>query len=188
MADMVQVNIHVRDADLQRQLRRLAGDLAGRASSRAINRALRTTKTAASRMIRQDLNLKARTVNKALSTHRATTQSQRAVLRFVAKPVGLIEYGARQTAKGTTFKVLKRGSRKTLRHAFVRTMKTGHRGVFEGVENAYQLRETLERRMLLHKTGSLSDSTGKPTQLDLGVLASIRDEIRSIGAQLPRRA
>ncbi|WP_080436323.1 hypothetical protein [Burkholderia ubonensis] len=94
-------------------------------------------RTGASREIRAaGYNLKAGTIRKTLSATRATPARLIAALTATGRPIPLINYGARQTTKGVTVRV-KNGS-KTLRHAFIATMASGHIGVFERVGTGHK--------------------------------------------------
>ena len=48
----------------------------------------------------------------------------------IGDPLPLISYSARGVRKGVSVKVLKEGDRTIVRHAFIATMKSTHRGVF----------------------------------------------------------
>jgi hypothetical protein len=48
----------------------------------------------------------------------------------LGKPLPLIEYSARSVVKGVSVQVFKKVTRTVVRHAFIATMKSGHKGVF----------------------------------------------------------
>lgn len=117
-------------------------------SARAVNKTLRGARTDASKMIRQELHLKARDVRRKLTTKPAPYgrntgyKSATGILNIGARPVPLARYPFRPTSppsqkgvsvsnrKPTTVHVLKRGARKKVQSGFVAKMKSGHVGVF----------------------------------------------------------
>ncbi|WP_233872455.1 phage tail protein [Paraburkholderia adhaesiva] len=103
-----------------------------RATARAVNKTATQARTSASRDVRkQGYNLRASTIRKALALRRANPAKPAATLRATGRPVPLIDYGARQTKNGVSVRV--KNGRTVLRHAFIATMESGHKGVFERV-------------------------------------------------------
>lgn len=100
-----------------------------KAAASALNKTAAQVKTQASRMIRERYNIKASDVNKTLTISRATQYRLQAALRSRGGRIPLIAFGARQVRQGTSVAVV-RGQRKVVRHAFIATMRSGHRGVF----------------------------------------------------------
>lgn len=112
--------------DVQRQLDRLHEDVAKQALVRAVNRTMEQAKTAMSREIRGEFNIAASKVNAALritkASYRGGLFTVQATLESPTKrgrSLNLINFGARQTSKGVTFKVKKSGGRKLIPHAFI---------------------------------------------------------------------
>jgi hypothetical protein len=107
------------------------------AIARAINHTLAKAKTAASREIRQEYNVKAKELKAGLSINKASRTFTEGMLIATGRPLPLIAFGARQTKKGVTVDVM--GQRKLIRKAFIATMDSGHTGVFgRGKYNGYQ--------------------------------------------------
>ncbi len=102
------------------------GPKAARAQMRALNRTIEQVRTAATREIAADVGLTQGVVRKSIELTRATPGQLRAALWFSGKRIPLVDFGARQTATGVTYR-LGRGS---ALHAFLATMRSGHAGVF----------------------------------------------------------
>lgn len=129
---LVRATLDQADAARIRQgLRELPQRLRGSAVRRALKRSLGTVRTEAVRLVRGEVaSLRAKTVRDQMTIELAASGTEGDVV-IRARPVPLIEYGARPTKLGVTVQV-KRG-RRLVRHAFIATMKTGHRGVFRRV-------------------------------------------------------
>lgn len=112
--------------EVQRQIEQLHRDVAGKAVVGAVNKTLAQAKTAMSKEIRAEFNIPAVKVGAALRVNKATFRN--GLLRIEGslespskrgRSINLINFSARQTARGVTFKVKKSGPRKTLRGAFI---------------------------------------------------------------------
>lgn len=99
--------------------------------TRALNRTIASVNTEANRRIRSELNIKAKDVRKAITVRRARRGALDASISIEAKAAPIVAYGAKQTRKGVTVKVKRARGRKLLKSAFIATMKSGHRGVFQ---------------------------------------------------------
>lgn len=110
-----------------------------KAISRALNKTATTGRAQASKAIRDaGYNMKARDIKAAITIpSRATTSALQFELRGRSKPIPMIQYGARETRGGGVSVNVKNG-RKVLSHAFIATMPSGHRGVFERVGKAHK--------------------------------------------------
>ncbi len=120
-------------------LRRLEQRDIPRVVGRTLDRTAKSVRTFVSRSMRERVNLPKAVVDKAI-THRRSGEIQniRALdlgrawfeIRVSGKPVPLRDFGAKQTARGVSFKVSKKGSRKTYtrkgRSAFIVTRIGGH--------------------------------------------------------------
>jgi hypothetical protein len=109
-----------------------AGDLVHRAqafAARALNRMIDQVKVRASRYVRDaGYKLKISDIKAAIRINRASAGRLRADAIGSGRPIPLIQYGARQTAKGVTVDVL--NGRKVIAHAFIATTPNGSRQVF----------------------------------------------------------
>lgn len=107
------------------------GGEANQAMMRAINRTLDGVNTDAARAIATELNLTQANIKKNFSKFTATRASVKGTWRSKGKPVKLIDYGAIQVAGGVAVKIKKNRPKKIIKHAFVTTMKSKHKGAFQ---------------------------------------------------------
>ena len=114
-----------------RSLDRLGIQLAEKAITRSLNKTINSVKTDASRKIREELTLLDKDVKRDLAVRRARRGELAAAVVVTVRRTGLIKFRARQTARGVTVQVKRKGGRKLLAHAFIAKMPSGHRGVFE---------------------------------------------------------
>jgi hypothetical protein len=103
--------------------------------ARAINKSMHSGRSAMKRLIAEDLGLKVGDVDKFLSVREATSSKLEATLYASAKRVPLILFDARgpepSRGLGTGVTARLKGGAGTYPHAFIATMKSGHRGVFK---------------------------------------------------------
>jgi hypothetical protein len=85
-------------------------------------------KAEASRRIREKKGIQAGKIDSALTLVFPTNKPVWTLLAK-AKPIPLMAFGARQTKTGVSVEVTK-GKRAIVRHAFMSTMQSGHKGVF----------------------------------------------------------
>lgn len=120
-------------ADME-QLKR---EVVGKATVFALNKVADQVKTAASREMRDaGYKLKVSDIKKQLKVYRATSGNLTARVVAAGRPIALIQYGARQTAKGVSVEVLH--GRKSIAGAFIATMPNGHKGVFVRVGSKHK--------------------------------------------------
>jgi len=100
------------------------------AASRAINRTLTAVGTEASVQVRKTYNLKASRVKKNFLTRKATKNNLSASWRSRGEPVGLIQFGARQTQRGVSVKVETADPRKVIDHTFIQVGRNQIKHVF----------------------------------------------------------
>ncbi|MES2685691.1 MAG: hypothetical protein V4706_02655 [Pseudomonadota bacterium] len=108
--------------------------------------------TVAKRAITADYNVKSGEVAKRMHV---TLDPRGLEAAIIARPrkyargpgsnrIPLIEFSAKDTKKsGVRFKIRKAGGATTLRHAFIATMPSGHRGVFQRVPGTRKIREVV---------------------------------------------
>lgn len=101
------------------------------AAVRAINRTMTVARTASLKHTREEWNVKASTLKSYTKIERASRTNKTATFRIVSNPIPLIEFAARQTRKGVTYKIKRKAGRQLLRHAFLATMRDGRRGVYK---------------------------------------------------------
>lgn len=99
-----------------------------RAIARALAKTVSQGKTAATKAIREEYNIKQRDLASKIRTEIDPSRLQ-AAITVSGRNIPLLQFGARQTKKGVTLQI-KKGSRKVLRSSFISTMRSGHQGVF----------------------------------------------------------
>lgn len=97
---------------------------------RATNRSMAESKTNAARKVNQKVNLTITKIKKDIKVNKMHKGNLNGNIYSSGFPLPLINYGARQTQKGVTVKVLRAGKRDLVKHAFIATMKSGHKGAF----------------------------------------------------------
>ncbi len=119
------------------KLKELESVLAGvkngvpRAASAAINRTVSTGKVRIARRIHGHINLRIGRIKEAMSVQKATVATMEGRIKFSRRPIPLIDYGAKdEYPTGVTVTVRHDKGEERLNSAFVRTMASGHEGVF----------------------------------------------------------
>jgi len=134
MPDSIKVDLRSNISSVIAKFEMLPDAIRNKAAVNALNRALDQSATEASRQIRARYNLKASAVSAAMKKKRASLRGNQlyAVLSINGARIPLVEFEARwaRNQPGATVQVLKGGARKTVLHAFIATMKSGHQGVF----------------------------------------------------------
>ncbi len=119
------------------KLDRVRDDVKEKAIVRALNKTATQVKTQAAREIRDaGYNLKVAEIKRAIAIVRASPSYIQAIVKAIGKPIGLINYAARQVAKGVSVNV--KDGRKLIPHAFIATMPSGHKGVFMRVGQGHK--------------------------------------------------
>lgn len=108
--------------DIPRQMPRVV--------SSAINKTAAMARTQVVRRIASEVGVKQKRIKQRVTLQKATFTCWRARIGIGARRLPLMAFGARQKKKGVSYKIEKSGPRKTLKSAFIATMKTGHEGVF----------------------------------------------------------
>jgi hypothetical protein len=126
---MIDLKVKFDDRQLMASLDSLVANQT-KAVVRALNKTAEQARTAASQEVRAaGYNIKASAIKRSFSIKRATANTLVVTLRATGAPIAVINYSARQTSSGVSVNV--KTGRKILRHAFIATMKNGHRAVFE---------------------------------------------------------
>ncbi len=122
----MQISITTNFPQVQAKLDSLSKDIAQKALVRSVNATMAIAKTAMSREIRQEFVLPAAKVNAALVVKRASFRAGlfgvEATLESPSKrgrSLNLINFGARETARGVTFKIKRGGPRQLIPGAFI---------------------------------------------------------------------
>lgn len=122
----MQISISTNFPDVQRQIEAMRTNVARKAVASALNRTSAQAKTDMSREIRKEFVLPAAKVNQELSVSKAigSGASMRLSVSLQARRdkrpgFNLINFGAKQTAKGVTFRIKKGGPRKLIPGSFI---------------------------------------------------------------------
>lgn len=115
-------------------LRRL-GDQAALAMARALNRTAKGAETDAVRAIAENMRIKQQDVRKSMRLKRATQTLLQAEVVATGKRIPLLAFRARgpipSRGKGGGVRYDLGAGRSLAPHAFIATMRSGHRGVFQ---------------------------------------------------------
>ena len=105
------------------------------AQMRSLNRAISTGRTHLSRIVSKDMGLKVGVVKKKMILAKAKKSLLRAAISASTKRIPLIDFGARgpepSFGKGKGVSAKTGPSRKRYPNAFIATVSSGHRGVFQ---------------------------------------------------------
>lgn len=103
------------------------------AVARAINRTVANVKTVMTRAVASSLRVKQMYVRERIKERKATRARLWASMTASAKPIPLIAQGAKgpEPSRGKGRGVTANTTQRQYPHAFIATMRSGHRGVFE---------------------------------------------------------
>lgn len=123
---------HVNSAEVDEALGVLGAE-APLALARGINRTLSNVRTVMTRAVAGALFVRQAFVRQRMKEVKATRRKLSAFLTASAKPIPLIEQGARgpEPSRGRGRGVTAKTPQGRYPHAFIATMRSGHRGVFE---------------------------------------------------------
>jgi hypothetical protein len=113
------------------------GSRAKKAVTRSVNRTVAGVRTDVVKEVRQEYAVNAKTVRSALSVRKATRGSLEAFVDVAGTRLPLIRFAPRPSKpearrpKAGVSVMVKKGQRKSVSHAFVARMKSGHVGVFQ---------------------------------------------------------
>lgn len=122
----MKIDVKTNFPDVAKQIKELHEDVATKATARALNATMAQAKTAMSREIRQKFVLSASKVNQSLKVNKAVAKG--GLLQMEAslespsqrgRSLNLINFAARQTAKGVSVKISRDGGRKLIPGAFI---------------------------------------------------------------------
>lgn len=149
---VISVNINTFEiASLQARLATFGGNVRARAMGRGLAKVAKQGATVAKTNIAKEYNVKAAEVADRLSV-KASNNGMTATISAKAKKVGssgksripLIKFGATGGKKGgVKFKILRGGTSGRLTHAFIATMKSGHRGVYQRMLGSKKIVEVM---------------------------------------------
>ena len=121
------------------------------AMTRGLSKVAKQGATVAKTNISKEYNVKAAVVADRLNV-KSNSNGLQATISAAPKRVGssgksripLIDFGATQSKKnGVKFKIRRNGSAARMRHAFIATMPSGHRGVYQRVRGSRKIVEVM---------------------------------------------
>lgn len=137
---MTAVKIDVSETDIA-NVRFLLKGISGGADlaiSRAVNQGVSTGRTQGVKEVGKYLNLKASRIKKDFDVRKATKANLSGAVWATGQPVGLLNFGARSVKKGYSVKVLRKGKRTLLKHAFrAKTKKLRNNGTAYETEHLW---------------------------------------------------
>ncbi len=125
---MVTLTINADFPDIKRQLKGLQADIADKATKRALDRTVEQGKAEMTRRIREEFNLPATKVREKLFVKRASFSRGRLGVEAVLfsrdasgkrRAINLINFQARETKQGLSFKVKRSGGRSLIKQGFI---------------------------------------------------------------------
>lgn len=123
---MIKLSIKHNFPEVQRKINALHKEVRDKALVSAVNKAAAQAKTAMSKGITSEFNMKAGRVKDALRIRRARFTRGQLLIEAELSAAGkrgrslnLINFGARPTATGVSFKIKRTGPRKAIRGAFI---------------------------------------------------------------------
>lgn len=126
------IRMRVEDREVQKMLRGV-DQRVFKATARALNRTAQGAKTDISREVRDKATVSDKAVKKTLKVDKARLDERRtprASVISTGSPLPLIGFKVRQTKAGVLVQVYKDRGWKLIKHAFIRTLDTGHKAVF----------------------------------------------------------
>ena len=133
---MLKLSVSADVKGITASLNRYVGDQQ-KAVVRALNKTAAQARTAAAQEVRSaGYNIKSSAIKSSFYIDKARAGRLVVMLKSTGRPIALINYGARQSKSGVSVQV--KAGRQVLRHAFIATMKNGHRGVFERIGNKHK--------------------------------------------------
>lgn len=125
---MVRVDIRHNINDAVDRLTKLSKAMRDTAITRTINKTALQGKTQAGREIRDRYQISTRVIGRSISIQRAGRGVLQATIKVEGKPLPLIAFQAKKDPRGVAVNI--KGRRVVVPHAFIATLKSGHKGVF----------------------------------------------------------
>lgn len=139
MATAPMLSLKWNDAQLRGKFREIAAQ-APVAAARALNKSLTTARAVMARNISSDVGLKVGVVKEQIRTEAATKDTLTARLTVSGARMPLIDFHARgpepSRGRGRGVTARLKGGKGRYPHAFIATMRSGHRGVFQRVRRS----------------------------------------------------
>ena len=127
---------------------------------KATNEVLKGVRTQAASLIFAKVNLKSGEIKKYFSLNTMQKSDLSADISCVGKPVPLIKYGATQINKGISVKILRKGKKSPVKHAFIAKVKSRkpddlHTGAFWREKNIRGKHFKLGKRIRIPSPGKI---------------------------------
>lgn len=126
---MPNVDVSMSVRELAASLANLSAGFREQAVPIALNDMVKQVRTQASRQIRQTYNIKSAVLKKNMVIKFAMQSNLTASVIASVGSLPVAAFNARQTKTGVAV-TIKKGNTKTIAHAFIATMQSGHRGAF----------------------------------------------------------
>lgn len=132
MAAQQPLRVEVNQADLYNVKTLLHGlsNAVPKITRMAVNKTLAGVRTDAVNEVSKVITPTKTKIRASISVKKMGSANDSAYVRCAGRRMALIHFKARQTKKGVTVQVLKKEPRSLIKHAFIMTMKSGHKGVF----------------------------------------------------------
>jgi hypothetical protein len=147
---MVTVNVKDAVSRITAELGPISNDNRNLAVARAINWTIARSKTQLTREIRKVYDIPLKYINEQISVKKADRLTLTGMIKAKGRPLPLIAFRARQTAKGVS--VITPKGRKLIPGVFMSIMPTGKKGVF--VRGKYQSGNISRRKHRVKPTGN----------------------------------
>ncbi len=118
---MTQITVNQEDIDRIKRDLKVMSDEVPVVLARTINRTVDSVSTEAGRQVRSIYGLTAARVKKNFKLRRASKVNLSGQWTSSGRPVGLLQFVAKQNTRGVSVKVMAAGTRKTIAGAFIRT-------------------------------------------------------------------
>lgn len=125
-------NVTIDNADLA-EMRKMIETFKGGSKPvivRSTNDVLSGVKTESAKLIGQKVTASAATIKAHFKVKKMTYADMSANIDCTGKPLALAKYSTNQVKSGVSAKVKKANKRTVIKHAFIATMKSGHKGVY----------------------------------------------------------
>lgn len=128
---LITLNVKSDVARMVKSMNRATREKVPQALSQSMNTTIVKARTVADEGIRKELNLKKKQVFKRLTIFKSNRKKLIATLIASGRPIPVVDFGAKQTKRGVSFKIKNDRGRRLVKGAFIATMRSGHKGVFQ---------------------------------------------------------
>ena len=154
---------------VEKWLTQLSNNSINSATTRAINKTLITVRNEAAPAVLKemgDFGLSNAALKREMKIKKASRRNQIGIIMVSGKRIPLIKFKARKIKMGVRVKV--KGSTHTLKHAFIQTMKSGHKGVYLRKDTKTRQRKRLGRTGPVYKELRIKELFGPSIPSEFG--------------------